>query len=193
MSVLPSGTTKHPVAGSSASDKLKKNSNSSSISLVSGLVNTSGLTIQSSSTTPSVHKSKTNQQPSISITPLPRSNTTSASTNKPSLSVTPVTAVNSNATASNSNSAPKAGQPTTPGQKGGVVCEICDGSIKVSFTILYLPVYCQKLISNYKKRSIGSRTIKAPHAVDSQSENSSQDDSQSASAKLSKMPVSVFY
>ena len=80
MSVLPSGTTKHPVAGSSASDKLKKSSNSSSsISLVSGLVNTSGLTIQSS-TSPSVHKSKANQQPSISITPLPRSTPSSSST-----------------------------------------------------------------------------------------------------------------
>ena len=136
MSVLPSGTTKHPVAGSSAIDKLKKSSNSSSISLVSGLVNTSGLTIQSS-TSPSAHKSKTNQQPSISITPLPRSTTSSASTNKPSLSVTPVNTVNSNATASNSNSGPKAGQPTTPGQKGGVVCEICDGSIKVSFASFF--------------------------------------------------------
>lgn len=135
MSVLPSGTTKNQ----GSAEKLKKTSNSSSISLVPGLVNTSGLTIQSSTTPSSAHKTKANQQPSISITPLPRS-TTSASTNKPSLSVSTVTTVNANAntTASNSSSGPKAGQPTTPGQKGGVVCEICDGSIKVYNAAIFI-------------------------------------------------------
>ena len=131
MSVLPSVGSKNQTTGTSAIDKLKKTSNSNSISLVSGLVNTSGLTIQSS-TAPSVNKTKTNQQPSISITPLPRS-TASTLANKPSLSVSPVTPASTNSTSSISNNAltPKAGQPATPGQKGAVVCEICDGSIKV--------------------------------------------------------------
>lgn len=72
MSVLPAGASKALAAGVSAMEKLKKVSSSNSpITLVPGLVNTSGLTIQSS-TNPTA-KAKTNQQPSISITPLPRS------------------------------------------------------------------------------------------------------------------------
>lgn len=136
MSVLPSVGSKNQTTGTNAIDKLKKSSNSNSISLVSGLVNTSGLTIQSS-TAPSVNKTKTNQQPSISITPLPRS-TASTQASKPSLSVSPVTPASTNSTSGISNNAltPKAGQPATPGQKGAVVCEICDGSIKV-YTIVF--------------------------------------------------------
>jgi hypothetical protein len=129
MSVLPSNVSKNQSAGASAIDKLKKNT--SSISLLPGLVNTSGLTIQSS-TTPTTNKAKTNQQPSISITPLPRTSTSTLS-NKPSLSVSPVTPAATNAMAAigNNTLAAKAGQPATPGQKGAVVCEICDSSIKV--------------------------------------------------------------
>lgn len=132
MTVLPSNVSKSHSAGASAIEKLKKSSNSNAISLLPGLVNTSGLTIQSSSTPPT-NKMKTSQQPSISITPLPRSSTSSLSS-KPSLSVSPVTpaATNNAMTAlGNNNPTSKAGQPTTPGQKGAVVCEICDGSIKV--------------------------------------------------------------
>ncbi|EFX81422.1 hypothetical protein DAPPUDRAFT_196289 [Daphnia pulex] len=85
----------------------------------------------SSSTTPTTNKAKTNQQPSISITPLPRTSTSTLS-NKPSLSVSPVTPAATNAMAAigNNTLAAKAGQPATPGQKGAVVCEICDSSIK---------------------------------------------------------------
>ncbi len=133
MSVLPSNVSKGQSTSASAIDKLKKASNANAISLLPGLVNTSGLTIQSS-TTPVVNKVKANQQPSISITPLPRSSTSTLA-NKPSLSVSPVTPATTNAMASigNNTLAAKAGQPTTPGQKGAVVCEICDGSIKVRF------------------------------------------------------------
>lgn len=130
MSVLPSTVSKNQSPGASALEKLKKASNTNSISLLPGLVNTSGLTIQSSST-PTANKTKTNQQPSISITPLPRSSTSTV-TNKPSLSVSPVTpaATNTTVTVGNNTVAAKAGQPATPGQKGGVVCEICDSTIK---------------------------------------------------------------
>lgn len=49
---------------------------------------------------------------------------------KPSLSVSPVTP--STPTSGNAQTPKSAGQAATPGQKGSVVCEICDGSIKVN-------------------------------------------------------------
>ena len=128
------GGVKKNVTGSTSS--------SSSVTLVPGLVSTSsGLTIQSSSTpSPAANKTRSNQQPSISITPLPR--TTSASTtapaaspaasNKPSLSVSPVTPTAASAGNTATPLAAKPGQPTTAGQKGSAICEICDGYIKVS-------------------------------------------------------------
>ena len=146
MSVLPAGASKALAAGVSAMEKLKKanlsSAGNSPITLVPGLVNTSGLTIQSS--TNPVVKAKTNQQPSISITPLPRSSTAAAAAaaaaaaNKPSLSVSPVTPTS--ATAANAQT-PKTQQAATPGQKGTVVCEICDGSIKVRIYSIVSLIY----------------------------------------------------
>lgn len=147
MSVLPSAKSQQQqqlTGGASVMDKLRRTSSGNALNLLPGMVNTSGLTIQSSST-PVANKSKNSQQPSISITPLPRAASSSALANKPSLSVSPVTPAAANApsaaaasinSGSNSPLTVKAGQPGMPGQKGAVVCEICDGSIKVILCFL---------------------------------------------------------
>ena len=149
MSVLPASASKSLAVGGVKKNVTGSTSSSSSVTLVPGLVSTSsGLTIQSSSTpSPAANKTRSNQQPSISITPLPR--TTSASTaataappaasNKPSLSVSPVTPTAASAGNTATPLAAKPGQPTTAGQKGSAICEICDGYIKVSRDYL-LPI-----------------------------------------------------
>jgi len=154
MSVLP--------ADGSGAKSGAANKRLSSASLVPGLVSTGGLTIQSTTAPTSGSagasikpRSSSNQQPSISITPLPRTTAGGGASstptgggggaggggnNKPSLSVSPVTPVS--ASAGGNAATPltaKAGQTATAGQKGSVICEICDGYIKVMAFLFIAP------------------------------------------------------
>ncbi|XP_076066468.1 zinc finger protein MEP-1 isoform X8 [Oratosquilla oratoria] len=94
-------------------------STSTSVSLIPGLAASSSITIQPHVVLQSVQSkggsTKSPQQPSISITPLPRNNQSSSATTK-----------SSSSSSSNTNAASRDGS----GKPSFVICEICDGYIK---------------------------------------------------------------
>lgn len=124
----PAVPVKHLAGNAVTTEKVKKGP----ASVLPGVLNTSGLTIQSApSGAPSKQQQQqrqSSQQPSISITPLPRA---SASPVVPSKVAASPAAVGKAASQPAATPKPAVGTAATTPAKG-VVCEICDNSIKVS-------------------------------------------------------------
>lgn len=120
-------------------------------------------------------------QPSISITPLPRQTTNS----QPSTS-SGVTVQRQAGAAGGSN--------TT-----FVICEICDGYVKVFIysSLFFIHTFCLRLSLNFGfiifLTHVAFGTITESHAVDSQSKNPSENDLQQTSFKLSEVSIQVFH
>lgn len=86
-------------------------------------------------------------------------------------------------------------RPSGDSKSNYPTCEICEGYVKVSHCYKYSSTkkFIFFDISIVKNLFLGFGTIKKSYAMDPQSENSSENDIQQTSVKLSKMSIEILY